>query len=58
MALSGYVRALSQVKRDRAPYRGGAGKLAGKTPEELRELARTDPELAGAIAFLTGVQGE
>src|SRR6185295_719816 len=49
MALAGYLRALSAVRRDRNPQKGGAGKLAGKSVAELLELVRQDPELAEAL---------
>jgi hypothetical protein len=52
MALAGYLRALSAVKRDRSPGRGGVGKLAGKSVAELIELARQDPELAEALGVI------
>ncbi len=49
MALAGYLRALSAVKRDRNPGKGGPGKLAGKSVSELLALVRQDPELAEAL---------
>jgi len=49
MALAGYLRALSAVRRDRNPGKGGAGKLAGKSVAELLEIIRHDPELAEAL---------
>jgi hypothetical protein len=52
MALAGYIRALSAVKRDRSPGKGGVGKLAGKSVAELLELARQDPELAEALGAI------
>lgn len=48
--LMSYGRFLSQVVRDRRS--GNAGKLAGKSMEELIELAKADPDLREAIEQL------
>jgi len=48
--LMGYGRFLSQVVRDRRT--GNAGKLAGKSMEELLEMAKADPDLREAIEQL------
>src|SRR6185436_19799376 len=48
--LMAYGRFLSQVVRDRRT--GTAGKLAGKSLEDLLELAKTDPDIREAIEQL------
>lgn len=48
--LMAYGRFLSQVVRDRRT--GTAGKLAGKSMEDLLELAKSDPDIREALEQL------